>query len=270
MATGQIGDRRDPAFIRQVQPIIETFARYFRPEIRGFDRLPANGPFLIVGNHSGGQNPPDLPILWSQWWRERGVEDPLYSLFHSTFIGLPLAGAFVSKLGGLEAGHAAAEAVLHRDGIVVVFPGGDHEVFRPWRERFQIDFAGRNGFIRLALRARVPVVPMTSCGTHESLVVLSRGEQMAKRLHIDTLLRTKVWPFVLGPPWGIAPPGLPTIPLPAKVTVELGEPLRWNDEHGAAAADDDKLVGALYDEITETMQATMDRLAAMRRWPVLG
>jgi 1-acyl-sn-glycerol-3-phosphate acyltransferase len=268
--TGQVGDRRDPNFIRQVQPIIETFAKYFRPDFIGFERLPEKGPFLVVGNHSGGQNPPDLPILWSRWWRARGVDDPLYALFHSTFIGMPGIGTFVSKLGGLEAGHGAAEAVLHRDGVVVVFPGGDHEVFRPWYDRHRIDFANRHGFIRLALRARVPVVTMTSCGTHESVFVLSRGERMAERLRIDKLLRTKVWPFVIGPPWGIAPPGLPTLPLPAKVTVELGDPLSWHEQYGPAAADDDEVVARLYAEITGSMQATLDRLAAERRFPVLG
>ena len=111
---------------------------------------------------------------------------------------------------------------------------------------------------------------MTSCGTHESVVVISRGERMAQRLRIDKLLRTKVWPIVLGPPWGLTPPGLPTIPLPSKVIVELGAPLRWNDEYGPAAADDDSVVDKLYDEITGTMQDTMNRLASARRWPVIG
>lgn|GEM_PF-2412368 len=79
---GQVGSARDPAFLRAARPILERFASYFRPEVRGFERLPQRGPFLVVGNHSGGQMPPDLPVLLTAWWRERGEDspDPCYQL----------------------------------------------------------------------------------------------------------------------------------------------------------------------------------------------
>src|ERR1035437_9683273 len=75
-----------PAFLRVARPILERFASYFRPEVRGFERLPQRGPFLVVGNHSGGQMPPDLPVLLTAWWRERGEDEPVYALFHSFFL----------------------------------------------------------------------------------------------------------------------------------------------------------------------------------------
>ena len=75
----EVGAARDPGFLRAARPILERFASYFRPEVRGFDRLPEQGPMLVVGNHSGGQLPPDIPILLTAWWRERG-EDPTTKL----------------------------------------------------------------------------------------------------------------------------------------------------------------------------------------------
>ena len=63
-ATGpSIGSARDPAFLRAARPILERYASYFRSEVRGFERVPEHGPFLVVGNHSGGQMPPDIPVL---------------------------------------------------------------------------------------------------------------------------------------------------------------------------------------------------------------
>ena len=35
---------------------------------------------------------------------------------------------------------------------MLVYPGGDYEVFRPSWESGQVDFGGRKGFIRLALK----------------------------------------------------------------------------------------------------------------------
>lgn len=265
-----VGSGRDPAFLRSVRPVLERFASYFRSEVRGFERLPQQGPFLVVGNHSGGQVPPDLPVLLTAWWRERGEDEPVYALFHSFFLGLPGVGAAMVRAGAIEAAPAEAEAILRRGGILIDYPGGDYEVFRPWWDRNRIEFDNRLGVVRLALRTRVPVVPAVSVGTHETLVVLARGERVAKRLGLDRMFRINVMPLVFGPPFGIVPGGIPTWPLPAKITVELCEPIDWSAQYGPEAAEDEVVVRACYEELTSTMQATLDRLASKRRFPILG
>jgi len=261
---------RDPAFLRTVRPVLERFASWFRPEVRGFERLPDHGPFLVIGNHSGGQIPPDLPVLLTAWWRHRGEDEPVYALFHAFVLGLPGVGPVLRRAGAVDAVPAAAEQVLRDGGILIDFPGGDYEVFRPWWERNRIDFGGRLGAIRLAIRLQVPVVPAVSVGAHETVVVLARGEWVARRLGLDKLFRIKVMPLVFGPPFGLVPGGIPTVPLPARITVELGEPIDWSTRFGPEAAEDDAVVRACYEELTGTMQATLDRLAAERRFPVLG
>lgn len=266
----EVGAARDPAFLRAARPILELYTSYFRPEVRGFERVPEKGPMLVVGNHSGGQLPPDVPILLTAWWRERGEDDPIYTLMHSFFMSLPGIGPVMQRAGGLEAGPLQAEAVLRNGGILIDFPGGDHEVFRTWADRNKIDFGGRKGFIRLALRTQVPVVPFVSVGAHETLFVLSRGEWLAKRLWIAKRFRVSVVPLVLGPPFGIVPGGIPTFPLPAKVTTELLEPIDWTERYGPEAADDPAVVDACYEELTQKMQSALDRLAAERKYPIIG
>ena len=265
-----MGSARDPAFIRAARPVLQRYASYFRPEVRGFERLPQRGPFLVVGNHSGGQTPPDLPVLLTAWWRERGEDEPVYALFHSFFLGLPGVGPVMRRAGAVEAGPAEAEAVLRSGGILIDYPGGDSEVFRPWWERNRIEFGGRMGIVRLALRTGVPVVPAVSVGAHETLIVLARGERVAKWLGLDRMFRIKVMPLVLGPPFGVVPGGIPTWPLPAKITVELGPTIDWSSRYTPDAAEDTSIVHQCYRELTETMQATLDRLAAERHLPILG
>ena len=253
---------RDVEFIKKAQPVLEAYASYFAPEVRGFDNLPAEGPMLLVGNHSGAATPPDLPILFTRWWRERGSDDPIYGLFHSFFINLPGIGKYVRRAGAIEAGHEAAEQVLRNGGNLVVFPGGDHEVFRPWSERNQIDFAGRTGFIKLALRTGVPIVPVVSCGAHETSIVLSRGEKLLKFMPHLRLMRVKVSPIVLGPPFGISL-GMPTLPLPAKITTQLCKPIDLTAlGFGPDDAEDPKVLAECYKAVTTSMQATLDQLAA--------
>lgn len=265
-----IGSARDPEFLRIARPMLELYASYFRPEVRGFENLPDQGPFLVVGNHSGGQAPPDLPVLLAAWWRERGEDEPVFALFHSFLLSLPGVGATMARAGAIEAGPAAAEAILRGGNILIDYPGGDYEVFRPWSERNRIDFGGHMGVVRLALRTQVPVVPSVSVGAHETLVVLARGQSIAKALRLDRLFRVGVFPLVAGPPLGIVPGGIPTLPLPAKITVELGEPIDWSATYSPNAADNETIVRRCYDELTSTMQATLDRLAADRRFPIIG
>jgi 1-acyl-sn-glycerol-3-phosphate acyltransferase len=269
-ANAPVGSVRDPAFLRAIRPVLELYTSYFRSEVRGFERLPSRGPFLVVGNHSGGQMPPDLPVLLSAWWRERGEDEPVYALFHSFFLALPGVGPIMERAGAVEAGHVEAEAVLRSGAVLIDYPGGDYDVFRPWSERNRIEFGDRLGFVRLALRTQVPVVPAVSIGAHETVIVLTRGARVAKRLGLDRLFRIKVMPLVFGPPFGIVPGGIPTFPLPAKITVEPCAPIDWPARYGPESADDDVIVRACYDEITEIMQATLDRLATERRHPIVG
>jgi 1-acyl-sn-glycerol-3-phosphate acyltransferase len=202
------------------------------------------------------------------WWRERGVDEPVYGMFHSAFLALPGVGPYVRKAGALEAGWENAQAVLERDGIVLVYPGGDHEAFRPFRDRDRIDFAGRTGFVRLALRAGVPIVPAVSCGAHDTVLVMSRGERLAAANPVFRRFRIKAMPFLLGPPWGISP-GWPMLQLPAKIVVQLGAPIDLAADFGSNDPGDDALAQKGYDLVTDTMQQMLDQLAQERpgqRW----
>jgi 1-acyl-sn-glycerol-3-phosphate acyltransferase len=260
---GSVGSDRDPSFIERARPVLETYVRWFRPEVRGFEHLPARGPFLVVGNHSGGPTPPDLPILMTAWWRERGIDEPVYGLFHSAFLALPGVGLVMRRAGALEAGWANAEPVLRDGGIVIVYPGGDYEAFRPSRDRDRIDFAGRTGFVRLALRLGIPIVPAVSCGAHDTVFVLTRGEQLARMHPLLRRFRIKTQPFLLGLPWVVSP-GLPVLPLPARVVVQLCRPIDLARELGPDAEHDGRQVQKGYDRVTGEMQSVLDRLAAER------
>ncbi len=270
LSGGAVGAARDPDFLRAIRPVLEWYVSYFRPEVRGFDRVPERGPMLVVGNHSGGQMPPDIPVLLTAWWRERGEDEPIHALFHSFLLRLPGMGALMERAGAVEAGQDDAEQVLRGGSVLIVYPGGDREVFRPWSERNRIDLGGRMGAVRLALRTQVPVVPTVSVGAHETVVVLARGERLARMLGLDRRFRITTMPLVFGPPFGVVPGGIPTWPLPAKITVELLDPIDWSSRFGPEAAEDDTVVRECYDELVDVMQTALDRLAAERRFPIIG
>jgi 1-acyl-sn-glycerol-3-phosphate acyltransferase len=260
--------QRDEELLRRVLPLMERWGRYFDAEVRGFERVPPGGPMLLVGNHSGGVLVPDTPIFISRWYRERGLGRPLVGLAFDAAFGIPWFGSFMRRIGQVPANHTTAARALDLGHAVLVYPGGDHEAFRPWTDRNRIDLAGRTGFIELALRKGVPVVPVVSHGGHHTIVIVTRGERLG-RLAAMRRLRTPTFPLALQIPWGLSVLSLPGIPLPAKITIEVGQPMPWT-AYGPAAADDPAIVARCYEEITGAMQATLTRLAAETPYPVLA
>src|SRR5256886_8490279 len=131
-ASGNL-EARDPAFIRSQLPAMWLLASiYFRAEVRGFDRVPQDGPVLFVGNHSGGNMTPDSMVFMLGFNTFFGVERPIYALAHSLVTSWPGLGAVAKRWGIVTAGPRIAEAVLASGASVLVYPGGDVETHRPW------------------------------------------------------------------------------------------------------------------------------------------
>ena len=220
---------------------------------------------LLVGNHSGGNITPDTIVFTLSFNAYFGVERPFYQLAHNLVLTSPV-GPFLRRFGTVAASHENARKALECDAAVLVYPGGDWEVNRPTWESNRIDFNGRKGFIKLALDAGVPIVPIVSIGGQETAIFLTHGERLAKLLRLDKLFRLKTLPVNLSLPW-IVNVGdfLGHLPLPAKITVQVMEPIDLKERYG-----EDPDVDRIYDDVTAAMQEQLDELAEERRLPVLG
>ncbi len=134
---------------------------------------------LLVGNHTGGNMAPDTFVFTLAFSTYFGVERPFYQLAHNLVLASPF-GPFLRRYGAIAASHRPRARRSASGAAVLVFPGGDWEVHRPSWERNKVDFAGRKGFIRLALAADVPIVPVVTIGGQETALFLSRGAWLAK------------------------------------------------------------------------------------------
>ena len=259
-------DERDPDYIRETLPgLWMLMSIYFRGEVRGLANVPAEGPVLLVGNHSGGNVTPDTLLFSLAFNTYFGVERRFFQLAHNLVLSMPWLAA-LRKHGTVAASPENAERALDTGAALLVYPGGDHEVHRPSWESAKIDFAGRKGFIRLALRKGVPIVPVVSIGGQETALFLSRGGWLARLLRLDRSLRLKVLPISIAPPWGINIGDMVGhIPLPAKLTTEVLPAIDLLEEFGEEPDLDE-----VYEAVTGRMQDALDALASERRLPVIG
>jgi 1-acyl-sn-glycerol-3-phosphate acyltransferase len=258
---------RDPEYIDRTLPAVRLASQfYFRADVRGLEHIPPEGPVLLVGNHSGGTLIADTFVFGQHFYDRFGAERRFHQLAHDLVFKLPGLRALLERYGTVPASPANMARALRRDAALLVYPGGDHETYRPSWESDRIDFAGRTGFIELALKHRVPVVPVVSIGGQETALFLGQGRRLARALHLDRELRLKVMPAAIGPPFGITFLDLPArIPLPAKITIRILKPIDLRDRLGN---DPDPERG--YKLVTSTMQRMLTRLSNERSLPVVG
>ncbi len=248
---------RDLGFVRDFLPVAWWFVRnYFRADVRGLERIPTDRPVLFVGNHSGGFGSVDSIVFILAFFEYVGRDHPVYWLAHKLVMQIPGLADFLNRCGAITGSRDAAVAALRSGASVVVYPGGEIELHRPWTARNEIRFHGRKGWLHLALDCGVEVIPVVAKGGHNTLFSITDGEGLARTLRLDRLLHLKTLPVALALPWGVSIGGvLPNIPLPAKITIELLDPIDVAQEFGED-------VDAAYNHIVGLMQATLDRLAA--------
>ncbi len=250
--------------IALTRPIVK---RYFRSEVRGLDNIPP-GASLVVSNHSGGLVTFDLSVFAVGYYDKYGYDRPLYTLgFDTLFVGP--AAEFFRRTGVIRATRDNAAKALAAGAVVLVFPGGDFDVYRPTFRENVINFGGRTGYVTTALEAGVPIVPAVAIGGQEEQLFLTRGTWLSRLLRLTKLerklFRTNILPITIGIPFGPSVVLPVNWPLPTKLVTEVLPPINIAAEFGDVP--DVKSVDA---HVRRVMQKGLNDLAAQRHFPILG
>jgi 1-acyl-sn-glycerol-3-phosphate acyltransferase len=275
-AAGWVADRAgqwsldgpEADFMKRQKYIWNSLIDYwFRMEMEGWDNVP-EPPVLLVGIHSGAPFVWDAWTVGIQWWRRFGDERPLHGTAHDALMAAPVIGSYFRRMGVLPAAPDSMSAALAAGHDVALWPGGEVDSLRPWVKRDEAILAGRKGFVRLAIRSGVPIVPIATVGGPDAMPVLATGRRIASALQLDKIARLKRFPIAISAPWGIAPALLPEIPFPTKIRTALQPPIELSDD--PAKAEDDAYVREGYERVRTSIQHGMDTLARRRRLPLFG
>lgn len=255
-------EARDPNALEGLMSALDGLSRhYFRTEILGFDHVPDES-CLVVGTHNGGLFATDMFLLFHAWHRRFGDTKPLYGLGHDIHFVNPLTRELFARGGAVKANREMARKVLAQDNAyLAVYPTGARELFKPYHKRNVVDFHGHKGFVKVALEAQRPILPVVTTGA-DTFICLNEGERTAKFLGVDKLLRVPVWPLMLSVPFGLTLGPAPHFPLPGQVRIAVGQPIPM--PYGPEAASDPAKVDALYNKVQATMQGMRDRLVRIR------
>ncbi|RLV56321.1 acyltransferase family protein [Aeromicrobium phragmitis] len=245
----------DPEVVALLEHVIEPLAEtWFRLQVRGVENIPVEGGALLVGNHSG-----TIPLdgLITGYAVRRHAHRALRPLAADLVFALPFVSQMARKLGATLACAEDAERLLQRGELAGVWPEGFKGVGKPYSERYKLQRFGRGGFVSAAMRAQVPIIPVSLVGAEESYPLIGNVPSLARLLGLPYLPITPFFPW-LGP--------LGMVPLPSKWIIEFGEPIR-TDAYPAEAADDPMLLFNVTDQVRETIQQTLYSLLVERGNP---
>ena len=250
----------DPAFLTRLGPLLDFFyTRYFRVRTLGMENVPLEGPALLVANHSGGLPYDGAMLLWGMHKlhpQHRRVR-PLVANFA---FRVPWMVNVMARIGGVRAAAANALPLLARGELVAVFPEGLKGIGKPFRDRYQLVRFGRGGFIRLAMEAGVPMVPVAIVGAEEIHPVIGKLTRVAQPFGLPYIPVTPTFPW-LGP--------LGLLPMPTKWTIQFGAPIA-----PPPPPSDDEERNVLVAQETERVKRVIDgmlvRLLVERRSVLFG
>ena len=197
---GVVDSRTARRWLRYVAPLSRVA---FRPRLEGIDELPRAGPFLLVANHSG-LGLADITCLIVVWLQSFGTSRPLAGMVHPVSFNAWPMRAWMLHLGAIPSTYEAALGALASQTPVVVFPGGDIDASRPiwWANR--VLFGERKGFLKIACKAHVPIVPLGIRGSHYTAPILFRSQWLGRALVLPWLVGNKRFPVTLLGAIGVA------------------------------------------------------------------
>ncbi len=194
------------------------YSKWFRAEWEGLEKIPREGGALLVANHAGAI-PSDAPVIMHGIEKELGR--PVYGMADYFFRTMPVVGTLWARAGGVSARPANAYRLLkEQNQLALVFPEGTKGPSKSFTDRYQLRRFGRGGFVEIAMRAGVPVIPIAVVGSEEAMPLLLRLPTLAKALGLPYVPVTANL-LVLGP-LGVV------TPFPAKFKLRVLDPVRFD------------------------------------------
>ena len=233
---------KNGSFFSLVETFLPIIRGYFRYEVFGLENVPAQGRAVLVANHA--ILPVDALLLhyaikdaYGRW--PRGLTD-------RRIFRIPFLRQIFMDLGIVLAHPDTGQALLEGEEIVTIMPGGSREAFKPSRERYNLMWKRRKGFVRLAIQTGSPIVPAVCIGNDELYHVFFEGYGLSERIYGKGALLPITLPVGLGP-----------LPLPAKLTHYVGKPIRFR--YRPEDAEDPEKVSRLHRRVVRTMQALLKK-----------
>lgn len=221
--------------------------RYHRYEVDGIENL--DDPGALVAGYHGRPAAWDMCMLTVRMFDRYGYMP--HAIFHATLMKSAPVRWLLEGVGGVTGDDDRLRQAVERREHILVTPGGPLEGTRSWRDKYRVHWGTRTGYVRLAAKYRLPIVPVGAKGVDDTFLALNNGYETSKRLGIPPNI--PVW-------FGIGPVGLSPFspPWPVKIKSVIGPAIRDTADHAIDPRDEEALQ-AVHGKVVAGVQACIDQ-----------
>ncbi len=235
------------------------FDKYWRVEFNGVENIPVEGRALLASNHSGV-----LPLdgaMIAYGVREHHAAHRLVRALVANWLPtLPFFSMIMNKSGQVLAHPDNGQRLLAEDELVLVFPEGYKGVSKLFKDRYKLARFGRGGFVRMAMQAKAPIIPVSVVGAEETYPMLYNAKAFARMIGFPFFPITPTWPL-LGP--------LGFVPMPSKWYIDIGEPIDTS-QYDPDLATNPAFVSELTDLVRNKVQEQINERLENRSSVIFG
>ena len=287
-ASNNMNNQRSQKFIDQaLKKVIPVFEFLFKCKVTGVDQMKQDQQYICIANHNIGVLIEGFTLL-NAWQKYFKPEHLCFAMAHRFFFLFPVVKYVMSRLGCIPANHDSADEILQAGHSMLVFPGGNYECIRTYFDREQCDFNQRKGWVKIALKYNLDIVPIAITGSHSVNPVFYRSQFLSYLLILPKLFHIKWFPISLVqvtysviaffifklflPLWLVCVISYFVylfaflIPiLPAKIRMNINTPVRLSElnKTGQPLADvinSPEFLQICYDHVSQIIQQNMDQM----------
>ncbi len=160
---------------------------FFRFKVTGRERIPMEGPLVVVANHESFLDPFAIGVALMK-------RPPAAFLAAPWLYDKPIAGSFSRRVGTIPAYGDGKEVTALRESIRILQRGGTVALF-PQGGIARDGIAGGAAF--MALKAQAPLLPMRVTGASKALPLKRWWPSLFTRIQVD--VQPPIGPAELGP-----------------------------------------------------------------------
>jgi 1-acyl-sn-glycerol-3-phosphate acyltransferase len=230
------------------------YNKYWRVELTGVEHIPNFGRALLVANHSGVL-PTDGAMIAYGISEHHPAHRLARAMVANLFPSLPFFSSLLNKTGQVLAHPDNGRRLLESDELVLVFPEGYKGVGKLFKDRYKLARFGRGGFVKMAVEAQAPILPVAVVGAEETYPMLANIKPIARLIGFPFFPITPTFPLL----------GLfGVVPLPSKWYIDIGEPIDTS-QLDPESIQNPAYLSDLTDMVRNRVQEMIDKRLAARR-----
>ncbi len=155
-----------------IDTLLAPLRAWVSPRFHGLENIPADGPVMLVGNHSLVAI--DVSLLHQELLHRRGRV--LRGMGDDALMSSTPIRKMIQWQGSVRGSRENCRTLLEHGEMVLVLPGGTREAFRSKARKYALRWEGRTGFAQVAIEAGVPIVPVAMVGSNDAYDIVVDGD----------------------------------------------------------------------------------------------